>query len=119
MSKLIKKAFVGSSLFLPFLVLAQDATSITTLLGTLTGYINDFIPFIIGIAVLVFIWGLLKYFMSGGDDEAKKAAISLIIWGIIFIFVMVSVWGLVNILTGSFSFNETAPTVPVIPGGTI
>jgi hypothetical protein len=44
----------------------------------------------------------------------KEKGKSLMLWGLIGFFVMVSVWGLVNILTGTVSFgNNAAPsTVP-------
>ena len=38
------------------------------------------------------------------------------IYGIIALFVMVSVWGLVNVLSGTFGFTKTeAPTLPGLP----
>ena len=53
--------------------------------------------------------------IAGGDEDAKKAAVQLIVWGVIFIFVMVSVWGLVGILVGSFDFDTTIPATPNVP----
>jgi hypothetical protein len=38
-----------------------------------------------------------------------------ILWSVIFIAVMVSVWGLVNILTSTFNLDKTAPNPPPIP----
>ena len=38
------------------------------------------------------------------------------LWGIVALFVMVSVWGLVNVLKGSFNLdNENIPVAPAIP----
>lgn len=68
--------------------------------------INTTIPFIIGIAVFVFIIGLVQYVNAGGDDDKIKAAKQTIIWGLIIIFVMFSAVGIVNLLNNTFRFNN-------------
>ena len=76
--------------------------------------INVILPVIISLAVLYFLWGLFLYIKS--DDAAKQAEARMyILWSVIFIAVMVSVWGLVNILTSTFNLDKTAPTPPPIP----
>jgi uncharacterized membrane protein len=72
----------------------------------LTAIINQLIPFIIGIAVFIFIVGLIRYVNAGGDEEKIKAARNTIIWGLIIIFVMFSAVGIVNILNNTFNFNN-------------
>jgi hypothetical protein len=67
-----------------------------------SGLINLVIPVIIGLAVLLFIMGLIKYITAGGNEDQVTEARSYIIFGIIALFVMVSVWGLVGILTNTF-----------------
>lgn len=65
------------------------------------------IPAIFAIAFLVFIWGIYKYFIQGGaNEEDRKKGRDLMLWGVIGFFVMISVWGLVNILVGTFNFGE-------------
>ena len=100
---------------LPVLAFAQTttATDAFTLLRVLQNVVDAVIPFVIGLAVLVFIYGVFNFVTSAGDEEARAGAKQLIIWGIIGIFVMVSVWGLVNIL--SRTFNLTG--VNAGPGG--
>jgi predicted membrane channel-forming protein YqfA (hemolysin III family) len=64
--------------------------------------INQLVWILIGIGLLLFIFGLVKYVSAGGDEDKVKEAKSFIIFGIIALFVMLSVWGLVNILTSTF-----------------
>ena len=46
------------------------------------------------------------------NEEAKKAkGRSFMIWGIIALTVMISIWGLVRILTGTFNIDFTVPQV--------
>lgn len=90
-----------------------------TSISTITGFINTLIVLLIGVAVLVFIWGLLKYVSAGGDEDKIKEARNTIIMGIVVIFVMTSVWGLVRILKNTFRLKNTTPTnaeLPHVPG---
>ena len=76
---------------------------------------NVFVPVIFAIAFIVFVWGAFQTFIIGaGDTDVKEKGKNLMLWGLIGFFVMVSVWGLVNILTGSVSFGNTTG----ISGGT-
>lgn len=88
-------------------------------LGKILQFVGDLIatviPLIIGLAVLLFLWGVLKYVTSGGDPEKRTEARNTMIWGIIAIFVMVSVWGLVNILVDTFGLDNDVQSAPGIP----
>lgn len=91
-------------------------TNFSESVTTIEGWINSLIPLLIGIAVLVFLWGVVKYVTAGDDAEKRKAGGALMAYGILAIFVMISVWGLVNILVDTFSLDNTAPTeVPTVP----
>lgn len=70
---------------------------------------NSIIPFIIGLGVLIFLIGVVQYVASGDNEEKREASRNMMIYGIIAIFVMVSVWGFVNILVKSFNLTNTAP----------
>jgi hypothetical protein len=101
---------------LPALALAQ--TSVFTLAGTITNIINGvLVPLVFAIAFLMFIWGIFQYFIMGGDNKEKRGeAVKLMLYGIVGFFVMVSVWGLVNILVGTFNLNSNVPNLPPAPG---
>ncbi len=119
----MKKALTVSALALsvfPAIAHAQNIGGIFALLNQANQLINQVIPFIIALTVLVFLWGVFKFVISGADGEARKEAQGYMIWGIIALFVMVSVWGLVNILVRSFNLDVAAPPGPQMPraGGT-
>jgi hypothetical protein len=73
---------------------------------------NVLVPVLFAIAFIVFLWGAFKTFILGANsEEVKEQGKNLMLWGLIGFFVMVSVWGLVNILTGTVSFgNNTGPS---------
>jgi len=76
---------------------------------------NILVPVLFAIAFIVFIWGAFKTFIVGANEEGvKEEGKNLMLWGLIGFFVMVSVWGLVNILTGTVSFSNTSG----VTGGT-
>ncbi len=80
----------------------QNIQNFAGLVGCFTSLINLLIPLVIGIAMFLFLWGLIKYITAGGDDKSTAEARKFMLFGIIALFVMVSVWGLVGILVNTF-----------------
>lgn len=72
--------------------------------------INDIlVPVIFALAFIVFLWGAFQAFIVGAtSDDAKENGKKLMLWGLIGFFVMVSIWGLVNILTGTVQFGDNS-----------
>ena len=106
------------------LVSFAQATQLTNIksVGTfIISTINDvFVPVLFAVAFIVFVWGAFETFIVGaGSEEVKEKGKNLMLWGLIGFFVMVSVWGLVNILTGSVGFGggTAAPTSIPSAGG--
>jgi uncharacterized membrane protein YidH (DUF202 family) len=79
------------------------------LVFTILGIFDEVITIIIGIAVLVFLYGMLNYVMHSDDESKRKESVKFITYGIIGLFVMVSVWGLVAAITGTFGFEFGIP----------
>ena len=78
----------------------------------IAGIIKPLVPFLIGLAVVVFIYGVLILMFSEGGEK-KEEGKQYMLWGIIGIFVMVSVWGLVAILTSSFGLENTPKNINI------
>ena len=74
------------------------------------GLITSVIPVIVLVAFIYFLWGLSQYLKNTGEnrDDAKQMMIS----GIIGFFVMISVWGLVAILSSTLGTGTDVPTSP-------
>jgi len=62
------------------------------------------VPLLIITGVMLFLWGISRYIIAK-DDATKENARNTIVYGIITLFVMVSVWGLVNVIANTFSIN--------------
>lgn len=67
------------------------------------------IPLIFALALAVFVWGVVQYVIYPQDEGKKEKGRQFMLWGIIALAVMVSVWGLVAILRNTFDINDTIP----------
>jgi hypothetical protein len=77
--------------------------------------IDAALPVVGGLALLVFIWGLAKFiFRVGGDEKAVAEGKSLMIWGIIALFILVSFWGIIEIFHEDVGFGPFI-NVPYLP----
>lgn len=96
---------------LPIAALAQsNVNNISDAGSFIIGIINNIlVPVLFAVAFIVFLWGAFQVFILGAQsEETKEKGKSLMLWGLIGFFVMVSIWGLVNILTGSVRFGNNA-----------
>jgi|CXWL01.1.fsa_nt_gi hypothetical protein len=77
--------------------------------------INDVIvPVLFAIAFLTFLYGVYKYFILGAAEAtAREEGRQFVLWGIIGFVVILSIWGLVNIVVTTFGLGTgSAPTPP-------
>jgi len=110
----MKRILAGISVgVLPLVALAQAYTpangigGLITLLGSL---LQAALPVLISLAVVWFVWNVFRYVIAGSDEEKTKARVNMI-WGIVGIFVMVSIWGLVSILANTFGTQGTTADI--------
>ena len=54
------------------------------------------IPLLVGIAVLVFMWGIVKFIAHAEDEKTHEDGKKLMVWGMVGLFVIVSLWGIVG-----------------------
>lgn len=66
------------------------------------GLLNYVVVLLLTAALVVFLYGVFKLsFVDGANPDAMATSRKFMLWGIVSLFVMVSVWGLVNILKSS------------------
>ena len=73
----------------------------TTFANKLVGISNSIIPFLIGVAFVVIVWGIFKYVMHAGDSEKVAEGRRSVVYGILALFLMLSFWGFVMIIAKS------------------
>jgi len=128
----MKKQFIISFLLLsfilvPFFVNAQAITAdneigVTAELAqfvTRLAFIISFLTFFVsGLALIFFIYGLGKFILSAGEEEKRKEGKKFMTWGIVALFVMTAIWGIVTLLRvsilGDGEANTTSMPPPII-----
>ena len=106
--------------FVPQILFAQevDPDYIINVLVGIQGLIKSLAPLLIGVAVVVFFWGVVRYIKGAYNPDERIAGRGLMIYGVISLFVIVSIWGLVSILqtlTGTEGLGLGDVGVPVLP----
>ncbi len=80
-------------------------TSFADVVAYVIGTINSIVVVLSGLALLLFLWGAFKYVYTAGAKKNRKA----IIWSLIALFVLFSIWGILRLactsLLGSISCN--------------
>lgn len=76
----------------------SQGTTFAGLINIVISYINQVIPVLLVLAIVLLFIGIIRYIYSSG----KKSYRDSILWSLVAIFVLVSVWGLLRILTNTF-----------------
>jgi hypothetical protein len=105
--RLLQFGFLAAVLFLPTVAFA--AKDLKYIIKVITDYMSIFILLIISLAVLTFIWNVYLYFFTEKD---KKEAGMYVLYSVIGFFVILSFWGLVNILSNSLNLDTQQPKWP-------
>jgi hypothetical protein len=95
-----KLALTIGGLVLPLVSFAQsdpDLSNVNTLVTSIGEIINLVVPILFTLALVGFFYGLVMYIFGKEDDKAQ--AKKTMIWGVVALFVMASVWGLVAFLS--------------------
>ncbi|MEK7535831.1 MAG: hypothetical protein AAB590_02345 [Patescibacteria group bacterium] len=82
--------------------------SVSQIIGLFRLWIDNLVPVLIGLALIFFIWNLIGLIRSGDEssrEEAKKGMWS----GILAMFVIISIWGIIYFIGKSLGID---------PGGT-
>ncbi|MEI6238341.1 MAG: hypothetical protein WCP15_02255 [bacterium] len=124
----MKKYFLFTfSLFVLFTPLINYAAAVaplnnqSTLSNVVTfilGYFTQAIYVIISLCVLVFVYGVGKYFFWGSDNKESHAEGAKFMGGaLIGLFVILSLWGLVAILQNTFFQGGSSTGTITLPTG--
>ncbi len=106
----------GGLALLPMLAFAQgNYTNVEAGIASISRIINNLIPLVISIGLLLFLIGIVQFVTAGGDEEKRDSARNMIIFGIIALFVMTAVWGFVKLLGRTFFAGEDIQTGPPRP----
>jgi len=105
--------------FTPLFALAQVAnySGFEEFMLSTMNFINAIlVPFVFAVALIVFLWGVFKTFiLGGGDEEKQREGKQLMMYAIMGFVVMVSVWGIVNLIGSSLGLTgQSLPPLPYV-----
>ena len=81
------------------------AQSLYTLLETADKIIRTLIGIMFPLATAIFLWGVIEYMRAAGDEKKIKDSRQKITYGIIGLFLMVAVWGIVKAMVATFGLQ--------------
>ena len=107
----MKKALITAALLtFPLVAFAQAPTNLLGLIAFAGDVLNRIIPVLIALALVIFFWGLIQYIWR------KKGAKNIMIAGLVSLFVMVSVWGIIRIAQNTLGVGSGGtPSIPQVP----
>ncbi|MFA5830670.1 MAG: hypothetical protein WC878_02455 [Candidatus Paceibacterota bacterium] len=78
-----------------------------------TYILNPFIGFLFVVATILFLYGVARYYLSSNPSD-REIAHRHIIWGLIGMFIMISVFGIMRLIVGTFGVNlsEFGTSIP-------
>lgn len=104
----MKKLIALALSLAPLSAFAQQITDANGLTSKISNLGNTFVTLLISFAVIYIIWNVVRYLIAGGEEDRKKGGMG-ILWGVVGLFVILSIWGLVAILTNTFSTSNNVP----------
>ena len=107
MRKIIISSGLTVGTLAPFIANAQNVQGVLNTVGSI---VNILVILCIGGAILAFFWGLIKYIAGG--TEMKADGMKMMIYGIVSLFVMVSIWGLIRLLGNTFLPGVSNSPIP-------
>jgi hypothetical protein len=64
--------------------------------------LNPLILLMFSVSLVAFLWGVFEYIKDGDNEQARTKGKDHILWGVIGMFIMVSVYGILKILLDTF-----------------
>jgi len=62
--------------------------------------INPIIGVLFAFALVLFLWGIAKFLWNADNDTDREQGKNHMIWGLVGMFIMVSVIGIINVVIG-------------------
>lgn len=98
----------------------NQGSGLFELLGRAVYTLNLAIPLSISFALFCFLWGIGRFIWNANSEDGRERGKQFMIWGVIALFVIVSVWGIVGLLSDVFEVGISGKCrAPSITGDTV
>ncbi len=94
-----------------------DLSFFSNLIGGIGGIVRLLPPILLGLGVVFFFWFLIMYLIKGKNDAGKrKEALQNMMYSLIAIFIMVTLWGIIAFFGDFIGINPNVQVnAPVLP----
>ena len=89
-----------------------DLSFLNGLVTSVGKAVSGIIPIMFALALIWFFWGLIKFIRSAGDPKEAANGKSIMIYGVIAIAIMASIYGLVGWLQGVVGIDNNVTIAP-------
>ena len=112
LNKIYKIILSSVFVLFPIFSFAQQLEKTKDLFWAAKYIVTDMlVPLAFILALLFFFWGIAKYIRSAGSEKDEGKII--MVWGIVALFVMASVWGLVAFLQTELLGGPGPNSIPI------
>ena len=88
------------------LVPIAEASAISDLVGRVNqAILGPIMQLLFALAFIYFIYGVAKYFLNPLDTEGRADGRQHVMWGLIGLFIMFSVYGIIRLVLGTFGVS--------------
>ena len=104
----MQKKYIITTVFIalsPALAFAATSATLAKIITDITNYLNDVLFLLMALAIVIFVWYVIKYFIMPNEDRSKAG--DYMLYSIIGFFVILSLWGIVNILNNTFGVGNS------------
>ena len=103
----------------PMVSLAAPLDGVKGFLIAFKGLLNLAVPVVIGLALIYFLWGTAQFILHAGEQKSRDEGKQKMLWGIIALFVMFSIWGILSWIGTTIGIpiggGSGAPSGTVVP----
>lgn len=93
-------------LAVPYLSYAQNPKNFKELADQLANIMNAAVIILITAGIAIYFFGAIKHILDHGESEDSWEMRKFLMMGMVVLFVMLSIWGILEILGNSFSGQQ-------------
>ena len=111
-NQIISILFFGLILSTPYITHAAEFAGIMGIIVSVGSIVKMLIVLSAGVALLGFFYGLAMTIFKAGDPKGVEEGKSIMKWGLLALFVMVSVWGIIGFFQSQLGLPNTTGSTP-------
>ena len=82
-----------------FDIIPKAEASVESFINTINKVvINPIIYFLFSLGTILFLFGIIRFFLNPTDETIRKESKNHMVWGLIGMFIMFSVFGIMNLI---------------------